>query len=91
MSRLEYKVEMGEYTMRKEKLGLNKNELIEMTDNYILGYQCERNKQIFLDFEIRGKTYEKIAEEREMSVGQIKVIVKKCTNIIKSALETGVL
>lgn len=75
--------------MRKENLGLSKSELIEIADNYILGYQCERNKQIFLDFEIKGKTYEKIAEEREMSVGQIKAIVKKCTNIIKNTLETG--
>lgn len=73
--------------MRKEKLGLNKTELIEVSDNYIIGFQCERNKKIFLDFEIKGKTYEKIAEEQEMSVCQIKSIVKKCTKIIKEALE----
>lgn len=81
---------MGVDKMRKENLGLSKSELIEIADNYILGYQCERNKQIFLDFEVKGKTYEKIAEEREMSVRQIKTIVKNCTNIIKSTLETGV-
>lgn len=74
--------------MRKEKLGLSKNQLIEITDDYILGYQCERNKQIFLDFEIKGKTYEKIAEERGMSVRQIKTIVKNCMNTIKSTLGT---
>lgn len=74
--------------MRKENLGLTKTQLIEIVDDYILGYQCERNKQIFLDFEIRGKTYEKIAEERKMSVRQIKTIVKNCMNTVKSTLET---
>ena len=75
--------------MRKENLGLTKNQLIEIADDYIIGYQCERNKQIFLDFEIKGKTYEKIAEEQEMSVRQIKTIVKNCMNTIKSTLEVG--
>ena len=74
--------------MRKENLGLNKNQLIELVDNYIIGFQCERNKRIFLDFEIKGKTYEKIAEEQGMSVRQIKTIVKNCVNTIKIAIET---
>lgn len=80
---------MGERTMRKVNLGLTKNQLIEITDNYIIGYQCERNKQIFLDFEIKGKTYEKIAEEQDMSVRQIKTIVKNCMITIKKTLEAG--
>lgn len=63
--------------------------VIEVSDNYIIGFQCERNRKIFLDFEIRGKTYEKIAEEQKMSVRQIKTIVKDCTNTIKNSLETG--
>ena len=75
--------------MRKVNLGLTKNQLIEITDNYIIGYQCERNKQIFLDFEIKGKTYEKIAEEQDMSVRQIKTIVKNCMITIKKTLEAG--
>ena len=74
--------------MRKENLGLTKTQLIEVVDDYIIGYQCERNKQIFLDFEIKGKTYEKIAEEKGMSVRQIKTIVKNCMNTVKSTLET---
>ena len=90
MSRLEKEIEWEKNTMRKENLGLTKTQLIELADDYIIGYQCERNKQIFLDFETKGKTYEKIAEEHEMSVCQIKSIVKKCTNIIKNAKETGI-
>lgn len=73
--------------MRKEKLGLSKIELIEIADNYIMGFQCERNKHIFLDFETKGKTYEQIAEEQGMSVRQIKTIVKNCMNTIKDTLE----
>ena len=75
--------------MRKENLGLTKNQLIVIADDYIIGFQCERNKRIFLDFEIRGKTYEQIAEEQGMSARQIKTIVKKCMNTIKSKLEMG--
>ena len=74
--------------MRKENLGLSKSELMEIADNYIMGFQCERNKQIFLDFETKGKTYEQIAEEKGMSVRQIKTIVKNCMFTLKHIIET---
>lgn len=62
--------------MRRRSLNLSKDDFYRVIDTYLIGFRAERNKKILEDFEIKGMTYEEIAAEYEMSVSQIKKIVK---------------
>ena len=57
---------------------LSKHELNELIDEWIIGRNAERNRAILRRRLFDGVTYEKLAEEFDMSVRQIKAIVYKC-------------
>ena len=72
--------------MRRRSLNLSKDDFYRVTDAYLIGFRAERNKKILEDFEIKGMTYEEIAAEYDMSVSQIKQIVKKSIEYLKEQL-----
>lgn len=56
---------------------LCRTEICNLIDEWIIGRNAERNRQILKRRLIDGLTYEKLAEEFDMSVRQIKNIVYK--------------
>ena len=51
-------------------------------DEWIIGKNAERDRTIIRRRLIDGITFERLAEEQEMSVSQVKRIVWKCSEII---------
>lgn len=68
-----YQEKMSEYT---------KSDLVKAIDEYIIGRNAERNRQIITRRLIDGVTYDTLAEEFDMSVRQIKNIVYRCSDIL---------
>ena len=68
---------MSEYT---------KSDLVKAIDEYIIGRNAERNRQIIARRLIDGITYDKLAEEYDLSVRQVKNIVYKCSERIFSRI-----
>lgn len=62
---------------QKEKMrDISRSELESLIDEWIIGSHAERNRQILKRRLIDGICYEPLAEEFDMSVRQIKNIVK---------------
>lgn len=62
---------------QKEKMrDISRSELESLIDEWIIGSYAERNRQILKRRLIDGICYEPLAEEFDMSVRQIKNIVK---------------
>lgn len=65
---------------------LPRSEIEHLIDEWIVGMtNAERNRQIMKRRCIDGITYERLAEEFDMSDWQVKHIVKKCMERIKGA------
>lgn len=58
----------------KEK-AVSRTEVENLIDEWIIGRNAERNRKILRRRLLDGITYEKLAEEFDMSVRQIKTIV----------------
>lgn len=60
-------------------------------DTYIIernvGANAKRNREIIKERLIDGTTYEKLAEKFDLSVRQVKYIVKKCQSILFSNIK----
>ena len=56
---------------------LTRTDIEDRIEEYIVGRNAERNRRILRRRLIDGITYEKIAEEEDMSVRQIKNIIYK--------------
>lgn len=65
---------------------LSRFEINRTIDNYIIGKNAERNRAIIRRRLFDGITFEKLAEEFDLSVRQTKNIVYKCERIIFSHL-----
>ena len=61
---------------------LSRTEIEFAIDEWIVGKNAEKYREIIRRRMIDGITFERLAEEQEMSVSQIKRIVWKCTEII---------
>lgn len=57
---------------------LSRSQLEELIDEWIIGRNGQRNREILKRRLIDGITYEKIAEEFDLSDKQIKNIIYKC-------------
>ena len=53
------------------------DEIRAVIDNYVRGRNAERNRQLLKRRLIDGVTLERLAEEFDMSVTQVKDIIKK--------------
>ena len=58
-------------------MNLSRSEIEKLINEYIVGRNAERDRMILSRRLIDGITYEKLAEEFDMSVRQIKNIVYK--------------
>lgn len=56
---------------------LTKSEIVYIIENRVVGRNAERNQKILYDKLIRGYTYDRIAEDYQLSVVQIKNIIYK--------------
>lgn len=56
----------------------SRTDLEGLIDNWIIGRNAERNRMILKRRLLDGVTYEKLAEEFDLSVRQIKNIVYQC-------------
>lgn len=61
---------------------LTRTELEKLIDENIIGYKAERNRNILKRRLCDGLTYDKLAEECDMSVRQVKKIVSDNKMII---------
>lgn len=61
---------------------LSKTVVENTVDEWIIGKNAERNRAIIKRRMIDGVTFERLAEEFDLSVPQIKNIVYKCQKII---------
>lgn len=57
---------------------LSKTELERLIDEWIVGRNAERNRAILKRRLLDGITYEKLSEEFDLSVRQVKNIVYRC-------------
>ena len=60
----------------------SKTELCEIIDDYVMGRNAERNRQIIKRRLIDGICFEPLAEEFDISVRQCKNIVYKTQEIV---------
>lgn len=63
-------------------MGYCKTDIIKAVEEWVIGENGERNRMILCRKLIDGITYEKLAEEFEMSDRQVKNIVYKWNDII---------
>lgn len=61
---------------------VSKSEIDSVIDEWIIGRNAERNRAILKRRLFDGITYERLAEEFDMSVRQIKTIVYKNEDIL---------
>lgn len=59
---------------------VSRSQLETAIDEWIIGRRAERNRKILKRRLIDGITYERLAEEFDLSTQQIKNIVYKCEN-----------
>ena len=62
----------------EETQEISSTEISRLIDEWIIGRNAERNRKILKRRLLDGITYEKLAEEFDMSVRQTKTIVYKC-------------
>ena len=62
------------------------DEIRTVIDNYVRGRNAERNRQLLKRRLIDGVTLERLAEEFDMSVTQVKDIIKKNLPLVKDRL-----
>lgn len=65
---------------------MTNEEIRQVIDNYVRGRNGERNRAIIKRRIIDGITLEKLAEEFDMSVSQIKEIIYKNRTALKDRL-----
>ena len=61
---------------------LSRTEIEFAIDEWIIGKNAERDRKVIRRRLIDGITFERLAEEQELSVSQVKRIVWKCSEII---------
>lgn len=61
-------------------------EIIATIDNYVRGRNAERNRKLLKRRLIDGVTLERLAEEFDMSVTQIKDIIRKYLPLVQDRL-----
>lgn len=61
----------------KSASNLSRTDIESLIDEWLIGRNAERNRAILKRRLIDGITYEKLAEEFDMSVRQVKTIVYK--------------
>ena len=61
---------------------LSRTEIEFAIDEWIIGKNAERDRKVIRRRLIDGITFERLAEEHELSVSQVKRIVWKCSEII---------
>lgn len=59
-----------------------KTDIVNAIDEWLVGQNAERNRKLMYRRLIDGVTFERLAEEFELSVTQTKTIVYKCGNRI---------
>lgn len=64
--------------LAQEKMILTKSEAERLIEERIIGRNAERNRAIIRRRLIDGVTYERLAEEFDLSVRQVKNIVYRC-------------
>ena len=62
------------------------DEIRAVIDNYVRGRNAERNRKLLKRRLIDGVTLERLAEEFDMSVTQVKDIIKKNLPLVKDRL-----
>lgn len=65
---------------------MTNEEIRQVIDNYVRGRNGERNRAILKRRIIDGITLEKLAEEFDMSVSQVKEIIYKNRTVLKDRL-----
>lgn len=61
---------------------VNKDAIIAVMEQWIMGRNSERNRAIFYDHLFRGLTYEQIAEIHDMSSRQIQNVIRACERAV---------
>ena len=64
--------------LAQEEMILTKSEVERLIEERIIGRNAERNRAIIRRRLIDGVTYERLAEEFDLSVRQVKNIVYRC-------------
>ena len=60
----------------------SRTEITEAIDEWIIGRNAQRDRQVLKDRLIDGLTFEVLAEKHDMSVRQIKRIVYKAQEVL---------
>lgn len=68
-------------------MNIDANSIKRIIDNWIIGKNAERNRKITYRRLVDGITYEKLAEEFELSVCQIQRILKKTESVVFKHIE----
>lgn len=63
--------------MAQKEMNLSRSELEHLIDEWIIGRNAERDRKILKRRLLDGITYDKLAEEFELSVRQLKNIIYK--------------
>lgn len=63
---------------KKEEINLSRSEIDHLIEEWIIGRNAERNRAIIRRRLFDGICYEPLAEEFDLSVRQIKNIVRTC-------------
>ena len=64
--------------MAQKEITLSKTDIEYLIDEWIIGRNSERNRSIIKRRLFDGVTYDKLAEEFDLSVRQVKNIVYHC-------------
>lgn len=64
--------------MAQKEMNLSRSEIENLIDEWIVGRNAERNRAILKRRLLDGVTYEKLSEEFDLSVRQVKNIVYRC-------------
>ena len=67
---------------RNHDRDLSRTEIESAIDEWIIGKNAERDRKVLRRRLIDGVTFEKLAEEQELSVSQVKRIIWKNAEII---------
>ena len=60
----------------------SKDAILAVMEQWIMGRNAERNRAIFYDHLFRGRTYEQIAEDYDMSSRQIQNVIRACERAV---------
>lgn len=72
---------------RNHDRDLSRTEIESAIDEWIIGKNAERDRKVLRRRLIDGVTFERLAEEQELSVSQVKRIIWKNAEIIFRHLE----